>query len=140
MQRNKYLDDLGIKQEDYGTNFCSDLDKRLPYWKKEQKLYGFDSRETWNLNNTFIEWLYSHCMMYKERANEIVDLSFHKFEYNGKTYTLLTAIEYIIECTGEYLKKTSIRDFYDFDEEERLFKKVQDATHLWAEILPWMWW
>lgn len=135
MQRNKYLDDLGIKQKDYGTNFCNPFDKRQPYWKQEQKLYGFDSRETWNLDHTFIEWLYSHCMMFKERAGIIVELTHPVFEYDGKSFTLLEAVDYIIECTKMYL----IEDAFD-EKTSSTYKKVQYAVHLWAEILPAMWW
>lgn len=130
MQRNKYLDDLGIKQKNYGTNFCAEDDSRYSYWKEEQEMYGFDSRETWCLDRIFIEWLYSHCMMYKEYAG--VDLTYHKFEYNGKTYTQIEAIDYIIECTKAYLIDNNA-----FDD---TYKKVQDAIYLWAEILPAMWW
>ena len=78
-QRNKYLDDLGISIEKYGTNFCDKKDSRWKKWKKERKKYGFDARECWNLDSIFVEWIYSHFMKYKEDCN--VDLTVHKFEY-----------------------------------------------------------
>lgn len=34
MQRNKYLDDLGLRQEDYGVNFTRKDDDRLPSWEQ----------------------------------------------------------------------------------------------------------
>lgn len=102
-QRNKYLDDLGLKINEYGTNFTVKNDNRESKWKEERKLYGFDSRETWNLNDTFIEWLYSRLMMYKEQASNIIDMSFYTYDFNGKTYDLGEAIDYIIENCKVYL-------------------------------------
>ena len=58
MQKCKYLDDLGIPINEYGTNFMSNDDPREKGWSKERKEYGFDNRETWNLDRIFIEWIY----------------------------------------------------------------------------------
>ena len=55
MQKCKYLDDLGLKIEEYGTNFISDDDSRKENWAIEREEYGFDGRETWNLDKIFIE-------------------------------------------------------------------------------------
>ena len=138
MQKNKYLDDLGLKPNEYGTNFIGDDDKRSSGWAEEKELYGFDSRETWCLSHIFVEWLYSHCMMYKERASEMIDLTWHKLEYNGKEYSQLEAIDYIIKCTKAYL--TEIDEESWTDKEIKLLEKVQDATRLWAVLFPFMWW
>ena len=59
MQRNKYLDNLGIPMKDYGTNWRPKKDKRIWKWRKQRKDYGFDEVETWALDIVFIEWLYS---------------------------------------------------------------------------------
>ncbi len=75
MTKCKYFDDLGLKPEEYGTNFVADDDKRAPRFAKQRELYGFDERETWALNITFIEWIYSRCMMYLETASEIVNIT-----------------------------------------------------------------
>ena len=50
MQKCKYLENLGLKTEQYGTNFMQDDDKRAQKWAKERKKYGFDNREIWNLD------------------------------------------------------------------------------------------
>ena len=43
MIKNKYLDDLGIPQNQYGTNFCDErTDKRAKRWEEQKKIYGFD--------------------------------------------------------------------------------------------------
>ena len=133
MQRNKYLEDIGIPIDRYSTNFTFDDDRRQLDWKEQREIYGFDDRETWNLETTFVEWLYSRCMMYKEIGGNVVDLTFHKFTHDGKEYTQIEAIDCIIEYTKEYLQS-------GFIERDSLIEKVQYATHLWAEILPAMWW
>lgn len=140
MQRNKYLDDLGIPIEDYGVNFIGDKkDKRYNLWKRQQREYGFDARETWNLDTIFIEWLYCHCMMYKDQAKDVIvlDDAEASFDHKGFKYTQLQALNYIIKWTGEYLKV-----HYNIIEgsEYKLYDKVKKAVHLWAEILPSMWW
>lgn len=129
MQRNKYLEDLGIKKRDYGTNFCDDKDKRAKKWKKERKKYGFDDRETWNLNHTFVEWLYSHLMMYNKRG--IVDTTFHKLNWQGKEITQQDAIDILKNAAKAYLLEP------DSDDK---FLAFCDLMPLWGMLLPYMWW
>ena len=50
----------------YGNCLVPAYDKRQGKWKKERKKYGFDERQTWNLNTTMIELLYERVMMLKE--------------------------------------------------------------------------
>lgn len=138
MKHNKYLDKLGLKITDYGTNWCTDKnDKRKKKWKKERKEYGFDSRETWNLNTTFVEWLYSHLKMYKKEANKKVDLTYHKFMWKGQEITQLDAINLIIkECEFYLLNKNSD----NIGAENEAYKRMQEILKLWADIFPSMWW
>jgi hypothetical protein len=130
MQRNKYLDDLNISIRNYGTNFICDK-KREKRWKKQRKKYGFDSRECWNLDRTFIEWLYSHLMMYKENSEKVIDLSFHKFKFDGKEYTQRDGIDFILNTLQQALKAKS----GDYDVEA-----VKNAIHMWAEVFSACWW
>lgn len=136
MQRNEYLDSLGLNIDEYGTNFLPDDDKRSVGWEDERKRYGFDSREVWNLDRTFVEWLYSHCRMYKDRAQNVVNLNFWNFMFNDKQYTQGSAIDHIIELTGDFLTKGS---YGNLDEIDCAREKVKEACLLWAEILPTMW-
>ena len=136
--RNKYLEDLGLKYEQYGLNWpYYDTEDRGEYWEEQRELYGFDSRETWSMGETFIEWLYSHCMMFKELASEVIDLSFHTITYESRTYTQAEVLDYIIKWTGEYLLATQ---GCDWEKQQEAAKHVQTACHLWAEMLFAMWW
>lgn len=129
MQRNKYLDKLGIDRKNYGLNFSSKKDKNKSKWKKQIKKYGFDERETWNMDLIFIEWLYSHLCMYLEKSK--IDMTHHKFEFNGKTYTQEQAINKIISDLGNFLKTDFIA---------RSYNSIEDSLLLFVKILPTLWW
>jgi hypothetical protein len=129
MIKNKYMEDLGIEKRHYGTNFCSDDDKRSPDWAFEKTLFGFDQRETWNLNYTFIEWLYTRLMMFCEV--NIIDTSYHKIEWQGKELTMQECIDILINVSKEFLLDT---------DDDNKFLAVCDLMPLWGKLLPYMWW
>ena len=132
MKRNKYLDDLGIPHENQGVNYApSKGDKRANHWKKERKKYGFDSRETWNLDGLMTQWIYCHLKHYKKCA--CVDLTYHKFDFDGTTYTEAEAIDYITERLGKYIQTEGWGDSVTQQE-------VSKAFALLGEILPTLWW
>lgn len=130
-QKNKYLEDLGLKKEDYGLNWLSKDDDRLKDFNDEKEMYGFCSAETWNMGRIFCEWLYSHCKMYLEITKDKVDLEFHCVETNGEEVTQLECIQRIIELTGEALTDS---------DEEAVTMKLREAILIWAEVFPLMWW
>lgn len=127
--KRKYLDDLGVKNRWDQIN-----DEREKRWKKQRKTYGFDDRETWNLDSAFYEWLYERLMMYKEIGGKIVNLDSGKFEYGGKIYSQAELID-------EMLKRLEFNfsDKYN-DWEEDQYKYVHEIEKMWAVVLPAMWW
>lgn len=127
------MDELGIPVKEYGVNFMDEDDARQETWSKEREEYGFDERETWNLNTTFAEWLYSHLKMYVDVCN--VNLSFYQFNLDGEWYTHGEAIDFILERCVDYLKTEPW-----LDDEEKAVEGMYDACRMWAEILPTMWW
>ena len=136
MQKCKYLDDLGIPINEYGTNFMEDTDPRAESWAKEREEYGFDNRETWNLNSIFIEWIYTRVLMYKEYS--IVNLDYHKFPYKNSKITQGEAIDKILELAKEILL---LRDYlWDEEKEKIVYNNQREICDLWKEILPAMWW
>lgn len=130
MKKCKYLDDLGLKVNQYGTNFTSNNDSRKKIWSKERKEYGFDSRETWNLDRIFVEWIYTRLMMYKECAN--IDMNYHKVLYKDEEMTQEQVINRILEISKEAL--------LSYSDEELWHKNIKEICDLWKEILPFMWW
>lgn len=139
LQRNAYLDKLGIPIRYYGVNYLKDDS----YRKKLRKKYGFDDRETLNLYIIFAEWLHSHCKMYLEVAP--VDLKYHTFQWKNKELTQKQALKKIIKWTGTFLKRTYesehvVGKFMSAEEENMNFKKLENATQLFSIILGAMWW
>lgn len=132
-QKCKYLDDLGIRVEDYGTNFISD--ERNDFWSGQRYIYGFDERETWSLKDTFIEWIYTRVKMYKEFASNAINLEYHRFTFKGESYTQLQMIDMILEKCEAVLKS----EYIERSNEENI-QNQRDICDIWKEILPAMWW
>lgn len=130
-QKNKYLEELGLKKKDYGVNWISRRDGRLRYFNYEKEMYGFCSAETWNMDRIFCEWLYSHCKMYLEITKDKVDLEFYSVEIDGEEVTQLECIKRIIKLTGEALTRP---------DEAVATDRLREAILIWAEAFPLMWW
>ena len=126
----KYLDDIGV---DLWLGL--EDDERQERWVKEQEEYGFDERETWSLDHAFYCWLYERLKMYVERASKIVQLDFHKFEYEGEELTQQECIDRMIYGCEVYFAQ---EDEWNISEEDR--KIISDIAKIWAIVLPAMWW
>ena len=126
---HKYLEEL----ENYDGEFWGlSPDSREPQWRQEQKEYGFDSTETWNLDSTFYLWLYERLRMYQDVT--IVNLHYHTFDYKGCLYYQDELIEMMLERL-----RFCFSDVYD-DFDESQYEYVHEIEHIWAIILPAMWW
>lgn len=138
-QRNKYLEDLGLRPEDYGVNFSPKNDKRRKKWAKQKEKFGFDERETWSLDHYFAEWLYSHCKMYLKEASKVIDLESEvKYEIDGRKYNQKEAIERILELLESYL--TGINHYKSIEKEAEAKEALKEASRIWSEIILDMWW
>lgn len=135
LSRHKYFDEIEGDKCEHPARWCSPNDPRSSQWYEERRKYGFDSRETWSLNTVFYIWLYEHLMMYKEKASEIVDLTWHKFEYKGETLTQIECIDRMIEGCKVYIQNP-----YDFEVDKEKLEKVTEVAEIWAMVLPAMWW
>lgn len=135
MQKNKYLDILGIKRKNYGSNFVKE-NKIQRFF--ERRKYGFDYRQTINMDLMFAEWLYSRLMMLLEQTDD--DLTFNSIEFEGEKYTIERAIHRILKATSEYLYFYEELDMYSEELAEddivHIQNKMKVATRLWAEIMP----
>lgn len=130
MNNHKYLTELGIDIADTPYGWNEPDDSRLKDWKKQQNTYGFDERETWSLDATFIYWLYERVKMFNEV--NIVDTEFHKFNINGKELTQQQCINRIIELCKTYFKKGINEDI--------AFECVEETLDIWKAIIFQMWW
>ena len=134
MSRHKYFEDIENKSFEHPSKWGNLInDARQKTWYNERRKYGFDSRETWNLNSVFYIWLYEHLMMYKEKASKIVDLEFYKFEYKGETLTQIECIDRMIEGCKLYIQDSETED-------KEVQEKIKSVAEIWALVLPAMWW
>lgn len=139
-QHNKYLDALGIKLTEYGTNWIDeDTDTRGLKWKEERAECGFDTRETWDLSLLSIEWLYSHLKMYDEVASPVIDMDktiINNVHMRGELIektNLREVLNYLIEVFEEYLK-------LDFIAKDKMWDNVKEALYCWADTFIYFWW
>ena len=139
--KNKYLEDIGIPRDEHSTNFCNDdKDPRQKRWEKQRRKYGFDDRETWNLDVQFIEWLYSHLMMYKEVT--IVDMEKDKLTQvvisENKVIdeiSMADALDFMLTQFKEYLIGVN-KSFAFYEPKPELF----EALHMFADTFQAWWW
>ena len=135
----RYLDELEIPLEQQNTNYCNKNDERWEKWKKQRKEYGFDERETWNLDHMFVEWIYTRFKMYKEIGGEMVDLTYHHFTYEDKEITQEEAIDIIIKACEKFL--IGYDHGVKVETEEIYYTKLPPEIYkLLGEIMPAMWW
>lgn len=152
--KHYYLDQ--ILPEGWDDSDDSFIAGREKCWLKERKIYGFDERETWEMERNFYIWLYEHIMRYKEIC--CVDLTYHKFKYKRREYTqeelmneILERIEFYFTYIYRHQEKFKISKklaqnkyyiqygYYD-DWNDKQNSIVQEIAKIWAIILPAMWW
>lgn len=125
----KYLDDIGVMQR---PDTWNKDDVHQEQWAKERDKYGFDERETWELNFSFYLWLYERLKRFVDVC--CIDLDYHKFKYNGAEYTQRQMIDMMIERLEFSFKP----EYNDFDEKQYAY--VSEIEKIWAIVLPAMWW
>lgn len=132
---SKYLKNLGLKKEDLPQGWGTDSDdKRQKKWKKEREEYGFDNRETWSLDYTFKLWLYERLSMYNEVAPNVIDTSFHKYEFRGEQITFQDCIDKMLEG----LKIDLTVEDYNQTEEQK--QKAADVIQIFSLCFYSLWW
>ena len=115
----KYLEDVGIDVYDMPQNFCKEtVNSRVEKWEKEREKYGFDERETWSLDDSLLQWLYSRLMMYKDINNVAMDKVSIKCEaYKEKHGSADMTQEDLLKYLLEDLETALRTDSYDPDPE-----------------------
>lgn len=105
-------------------------DSRHPQWKEERKKYGFDERETWGLDTTIAQFMYTRLMMFKECKNG------HPCNMTGEEWDAL--LQEMIDGFGGYLIYEA-----SFDNEDK-WEIVRDNCTKSFELLSkhWreLWW
>lgn len=104
---HKFLEDVNADFYQYGML----NDERQSNWKSERTMYGFDSRETWNLDFCFLAWFYERLLLFSECNNIDMQSDFekHEIDEDSKTFqecvcTMIADCKYLME-RGDFTNK-----------------------------------
>lgn len=150
--KHKYLNDIGINSESLIVPNTTSYDKD---YIQERNTYGFDERETWNLNSTSAMWLYSHLKMYLEKTEGKKDIfSDKKYRIPVLIYvspnntkadeikivSLGEAICYIISYLKIYLNAIYNISDPTKSEESKVDNILKQAFAIYSMIIPDVYW
>ena len=101
---HKYLKEIGVTPAQYSYKEFPRIFQRIKGWIKCRKYQraqirtGFNPAETWDLEQSFYQWLYEGLRSYMDYAPEIIDLDagWLSLEYMGKSYTQRQFIELLL--------------------------------------------
>ena len=130
--KHKYLIDNKIP---HGLYKPRKDDDGIPKWKEQREVYGFDERETWNLKEFSLGWMYEHIKMYMDVCD--VDLDYAKFKYKEKTLSQKEILDRICKDIELYF---DAQFSFDPDEWEKRVSYLNEIGTLWGLVLPAMWW
>lgn len=112
-------------------------DGKLPFPYSEKDYHVFDRRDTYNLDNTLIMWLYERLRYFEDEVSKYVvldDPECRIFDVDGRRMTQMQCIKRMIRDCRIILTSD---DFYDCKKRDAakddLFKVLSKV--LWA-----MWW
>ena len=130
-----WLDRIGVKRRNRPEGWAKPLGRHVKCWF-ERKIYGVDSRETYDLDFTWRMWLYEHLKMFLKKAESVVDLDEELLNYDGKMHSMKELIEMMLERLEFSLDPK--KDYDDYDAKQ--FAYVHEVEKIWAVIAPAMWW
>lgn len=129
--KHEYLERIGLIGKNNPYYLKNNKDSRKSKWKEEFKRYGFDSRETWNLNYVFICIIYERLKMYNEYTDNKIDKTFHHYEWKNKDYTFQQLINIVLDKCIFYLKNSDSDNAYEL---------AKDIFEILGIIFPSLWW
>ena len=88
--------------------------------------------ECYDMRYSFIKWTNEHFKQYLKDSIKIVDLDYHKYEYNNKIYTQREIIERII-----YLSNCLLSSNIILETDEKMHEEILDLFRL---VYYSMWW
>lgn len=148
---HKYLKEIGVTPVQY-----SYIEKEFPgifqrikgrircrKYQRVQIRTGFNPAETWDLEQSFYQWLYEGLRSYMDYAPEVIDLDAEwcSLEYMGKSYTqrqltelLLEKLEFVLRFDKDQQYVLSAQELSD---EYRKHEEVRNEIHdMWKILAP----
>ena len=148
---HKYLKEINIIpiQQSYKEESC--FLKKLKSWlkcRKYQKIQmrdGFNPTETWDLEQSFYQWLYEGLRSYMDYATDVIDLDVDKewysLKYKNKWYTQRQLTEILLEKLEFVLRvDKNWRDIPTSQAVQDEFKKRREVGNeihdMWKVLAP----
>ena len=126
---HKYLESLLPKgKSPYDFEFDDEI--RNQKWESERLEYGFDERETWNLDFTFFCWLYERLMKYKEISP--VDLNCKIIKVNNEEKNLEEWVNLMISNSKDLI----LANIYS----EENVKLAEFTIEIFKQTIFYLWW
>ena len=126
---HKYLESLLPKGKSPYDFECDD-EVRNQKWESERLEYGFDERETWNLDFTFFCWLYERLKKYKEVSP--ADLSCKIVKVNDEEKTLEEWLDIMINNAESLI----LVDIYS----EEKIDLAEFTIEIFKQTIFYLWW
>ena len=141
-KKHKYLKEIGVTpiEENFILHKFSIKDTlRYRKYLKKYKKIGVFPQQTWDMPIALLQWFYEVTSEYVEEASKIVDLNFHKLEYNGKEYTQLELIHLFLNKV-KYILVNGDELFLTQEASNNEDTLIQEVYDIWSVLSPHMWW
>lgn len=111
-------------------------DGNLPFPYREEDYHDFDKRDTYNLDDSLVSWLYECLRYFQDHAAKIIDFNYRKFNIDGEELTQLQCINRMVDDCAVILKTSS----YDREHADKLDAAKNDLFKVLSKVYWAMWW
>lgn len=120
-------------------------DDNIPFPYGERDYHGFDARDTFNMDNTLVMWLYENLRYFQDEASKIIDFDNHEqvYDIDGKELTQRQCIDRMVLDCAIILDNSN--DITESIEEEMHYFNEKDAAKddlfkVLSKVYWAMWW
>ena len=155
LKRHKYLNEIDVTPIQHFYKDNSYFPRKIKDWlrcRKYQKIEmrdGFNPAETWDLEQSFYQWLYEGLRSYMDYASDVIDLDsdkeYYSLKYKDKWYTqrqftelLLEKLEFVLRCEEEdWPIITSPEELSEFMKSRKVGNEIHDMWKVLATQASW---
>ena len=102
---------------------------------------GWSDDECWDMEHHLVKWINEHFKVYLKQAGDIVDLTYHRFEYGGREWTQLELMERVIDVTDILLDEDKYIASLGIEDEEEIMIQAKDELYGILKVIHFqLWW
>ena len=150
LKHHKYLNEIDVTPIQHFYKNNSYFPRKIKDWlrcRKYQRIEmrdGFNPAETWDLEQSFYQWLYEGLRSYMDYASDVIDLDSDKecysLKYKDKWYTqrqftelLLEKLEFVLHGEEDWPIITSPEELGEFMKCGKVRNEIHD---MWKVLAP----